>query len=249
MADATEATDATEALDAFLTRRTGWTWADVRRAIHSRRVSVGGVVCKKYHRALAAADEVRLDGAAVADGPDFGTLICHKPGGVACSHAEGDRPLIYDLVPASWRHPNLQSAGRLDRDTTGLIILTINGRLQISLTAPARALWKRYRIRFTGTLLGDAPARVATGLPLGERERACLPARLTLAGSDGSGCGVATLELCEGRHHQVKRMVRALGGQVVGLHRDRIGELELPGDLAPGMMRALSAEERLRLFA
>jgi 16S rRNA pseudouridine516 synthase len=238
-----------EALDAFLARRTGWTWAAVRRAIQCRRVAIGGVVCKRYHRQLAPAEPVALDGAPVADGPDLSTLICHKPGGVACSHADGDRPLIYDLVPAACRHPNLQTAGRLDRDTTGLIILTIDGRLQISITAPAQALWKSYRIRYRGELDGDAPALVARGVQLPEEERPCLPARLTLDGEDADGCRRAYLSLCEGRHHQVKRMVRALGGLVVGLHRDRIGALALPSDLAPGEMRALRADERRLLFA
>jgi len=152
-------------------------------------------------------------------------------------------------VPAACRHPNLQTAGRLDRDTTGLIILTIDGRLQLSITAPARALWKRYRIRYHGRLGSDAPARVAGCLQLPEEERPCLPARLALDGEDADGCGLATLELCEGRHHQVKRMVRALGGQPVGLHRDRIGGLTLPADLAPGELRVLRADERLLLFA
>jgi 16S rRNA pseudouridine516 synthase len=86
-------------------------------------------------------------------------------------------------------------------------------------------------------------------LQLVEEERPCLPARLTLDGPDADGCGLATLELCEGRHHQVKRMVRALGGLVVGLHRDRIGALALPADLAPGALRVLRADERLLLFA
>ena len=178
-----------EALDAFLTRRTGWTWADVRRAIQCRRVQVQGVVCKRYHRQLGGDETVELDGAHILDGPDHGTLICHKPRGVACSHAPGDQPLIYDLVPPAWRHPNLQTAGRLDRDTTGLIILTIDGRFQISLTAPERALWKRYRIRYSGTLAAGASEQVAAGLVLADEPRPCLPARLTLEAP-----GVAELE-------------------------------------------------------
>lgn len=251
-----------EALDAFLTRRTGLTWADVRRAIQTRRVRVRGVVCKRYHRQLDGDEAVELDGVRIMDGPNHGTLVCHKPGGVACSHAPGDAPLIYDLVPEGWRHPNLQTAGRLDRDTTGLIILTIDGRFQISLTAPERALWKRYRIRYTGTLRPFAVDHVAVGLALSDDGEPCLPARLLLddqpdAPADHPPLGDstdqvsrhATLELCEGRHHQVKRMIRELGGQVVQLHRDRIGALDLPRDLASGQMRALGAEERALLVA
>lgn len=238
-----------EPLDAFLARRTGRSWAEVRHAIQQRRVRVRGVVCKHYHRVLEPGDAVELDGQAVPDGPDASTLVCHKPAGVACSHADEDAPLIYDLVPAAFRHPNLQTAGRLDRDTTGLILFTIDGRFQISLTAPERALWKRYRIRYAGTLADDAEARVAAGLRLPDESQPCLPARLAVGATGAGGRGQATLELCEGRHHQVKRMIAALGGLVVELHRDRIGGLDLPGDLAPGAMRPLSLAERRAIFA
>jgi 16S rRNA pseudouridine516 synthase len=238
-----------EPLDAYLTRRTGWTWAEVRRAIQRRRVTVRGVVCKRYHRQLDPGDAVVLDGAAILDGANLGTLVCHKPAGVACSHAPGDAPLIYDLVPESARHPNLQTAGRLDRDTTGLIILTIDGRFQIRLTAPGHALWKRYRIHYTGQLRDQAREDVTAGLILPDEPDPCLPARLTLESGGADGLGRATLEICEGRHHQVKRMIRTLGGQVVRLHRDRIGALDLPEDLAAGAMRALGADERALLLA
>ncbi len=237
-----------ESLDAFLTRRSGRSWAEVRRAIQQRRVRVRGVVCKHYHREIGGGDVVELDGQPIADGPDTSTLICHKSAGVACSHAPEDTPLIYDLVPVELRHPNLQTAGRLDRDTTGLILLTIDGRFQISLTAPQVALWKRYRVRYRGSLCADAVARVATGLPLPDETSPCLPARLALHEQDADG-GSASLELREGRHHQVKRMILALGGLVIGLHRDRIGGLDLPADLAPGTMRPIAPLERAAIRA
>lgn len=233
-------------MDLYLARRGVGTWAEVRRLIQRERVRVAGMVCKRYHRQLATDEPVTVDGVEIADGPDASSLLCHKPAGVACSHAPIDAPLIYDLVPAAWRHPNLQTAGRLDRDTTGLIVLTIDGRWLQSLVAPERTRWKRYRIAHSGTLPDDAVARVAAGLPIGGEERPCLPARLTID-PPADGLGRATLELCEGRHHQVKRMIDALGGRVVRLHRDRIGGLDLPGDLAPGTFRPVSADERAAL--
>lgn len=234
-----------EPLDYFLARRGVGTWAAVRGLIQTCRVRVDGVVCKHYRRALGPASVVSVDGVEIGDGEDTGTLICHKPAGVACSHAPQDAPLIYDLVPEAWRHPNLQTVGRLDRDTTGLILFTIDGTWAQQVVAPQRARWKRYRIAFSGTLVPDAVARVAAGLPIGGEAAPCLPARLALDGVAADGLGTATLELCEGRHHQVKRMIDALGGRVERLHRDRIAALELPADLAPGMMRPSTPAERL----
>jgi 16S rRNA pseudouridine516 synthase len=232
-----------EPLDYFLARRHVGAWADVRGLIQTCRVRVDGVVCKHYRLALHDGVVVTVDGVEIADGDDTGTLICHKPVGHACSHAPQDTPLIYDLVPEAWRHPNLQTVGRLDRDTTGLILFTIDGTWAQQIVAPKRARWKRYRIIFSGMLADDAVERVAVGLPIGGEPTPCLPARLSIEGIDADGLGHATLELCEGRHHQVKRMIDALGGRVVRLHRDRIGRLDLPADLMPGMMRPLSAAE------
>ena len=232
-----------EPLDYFLARRRVGTWAEVRGLIQTCRVRVDGVVCKHYRRALHDGVVVTVDGVEVTDGEDAGTLVCNKPAGYACSHAPEDAPLIYDLVPEAWRHPNLQTVGRLDRDTTGVILFTIDGTWAQQIVAPERERWKRYRIGFSGTLAPDAVERVAIGLPIGGETMPCLPARLALDGIDVDGCGRATLELCEGRHHQVKRMIDALGGRVVRLHRDRIGGLELPVDLQPGTMRPLSAAE------
>ncbi len=212
--------------------------------IQSCRVRVDGVVCKHYRRSLPPGCVVSVDGATVADGEDTGTLICHKPAGYACSHAPQDAPLIYDLVPPAWRHPNLQTVGRLDRDTTGLLLFTIDGSWAQQIVAPKRARWKRYRLAFSGRLAADAVERVAVGLLLGGEDTPCLPARLTIDGVATDGLGLATLELCEGRHHQVKRMIDALGGRVVRLHRDRIAALELPADLEPGSMRPVTAMER-----
>ena len=237
-----------EPLDYFLARRRVGSWADVRRLIQRCHVRVDGVVCKHYRRWLDDTSAVTVDGVEITDGEDTGTLICHKPMGVACSHAPQDAPLIYDLVPEDWRHPNLQTVGRLDRDTTGLIIFTIDGPWAQQVVEPEHARWKRYRIAYSGTLAPDAVARIAAGLVIGGESTPCLPARLISEGMAVDGLGRAALELCEGRHHQVKRMIDALGGKVEHLHRDRIGALELPVDVAVGTMRPLHPAERAALM-
>lgn len=228
-----------ELLDRFLIRTTGLAGAEVRRAIHGKRAAVNGVMTQKYHRRLRADDQVAFDGAAVADQPDRSVVICHKPAGLACSHGQQDAPLIYDIVPAHLTHPDLNTVGRLDRNTTGLLLLTFDGKFLIRVTAPEHKQPKRYRIGFSGALAPDAAERAAAGLMIDGYDTPCAPAQLSL---DGPGC--ATVVIHEGRHHQVKKMIAALGGKVVTLHRDRIGGLELPPDLAPGEMRILRTEER-----
>ncbi|MCS6970785.1 MAG: pseudouridine synthase [Planctomycetota bacterium] len=231
-----------EPLDRFLARAARLPRAAARRAIHERRVAVNGVPTQKYHRALAAADRVACDGVELGDPPDDSILVCHKPAGYACSHAARDAPLIYELVPERWRHPDLQTVGRLDRDTTGLLLLTHDGRFLIRVADPQHGIAKRYRVRYEGALPEDAVARCAQGLALPDDPRPCLPAQLEI-----DGPGSAWLSIREGRHHQVKRMFAALGCRVLALHREMIGGLELPADLAPGAMRPARPEELQRL--
>lgn len=234
-----------EPLDRFLVRRLRRSWSDVHILVQRRRVTVNGGCCPYYHRPIAPGDVVAVDGEPVGDGPEDGVVLCHKPIGVACSHQAEHAPLLYDLVPPRLRHPDLQAAGRLDRGTTGLIVLTIDGALIQRLTCPGRS-WKRYTLRWRGRLREDAVALVAAGMALPDDPIPCRPARLDLR-PEGDG-GEATIELCEGRNHQVKRMLRVLGGEVVALHRDRLGGLDLPPDLAPGAMRAARDDELTRLL-
>ncbi len=231
-----------EPLDRFLTRCLGVTWVASRHAVHARRVAVNGVVTQKYHRSLRVDDRVALDGLDLGDPPDRMILVCHKPTGLACSHDQQDAPLVYAIVPDALQHPNLNTVGRLDRNTSGLLLLTSDGKFLVRVAAPERKLPKRYRIGYDGVLAAHAIEHCAQGVMIDGFDTPCRPAALTL-----DGPGLATLEISEGRHHQVKRMIAALGGKVMTLHRDRIGGLELPGDLAPGSMRVITAEEIARL--
>lgn len=233
-----------EPLDRFLVRTTGLGWTDVRHGIHAKRAAVNGVMTQKYHRRLRPDDRVAWDGVAIADTPDRSILVCHKPVGLACSHGQQDAPLIYGIVPPELAHPDLNTVGRLDRNTSGLLLLTCDGKFLIRVTAPERKLPKRYRVGFAGELAADAGAQAAAGLMIHGYDTPCAPAELRV-----DSPGQATVVISEGRHHQVKRMIAALGGSVTSLHRDRIGGLGLPPDLAPGAMRILRPEERAALGA
>ena len=228
-------------LDAFLAR-TGWgTRKTVKGLIRSGRVSLDGEPCRKAGEWIDGR-VVRVDDAIVEPPPSVLHLAIHKPVGFACSHDEREAPLLFDLVPDAWVGLDLQAAGRLDRETSGLIVLTTDGGFVHRLTHPSKKVEKRYRIEYEGELDADAEARCAEGIVLDDDEAPTKPARLECGGP-----GLATLHLREGRRHQVRRMIAALGGHVVALHRDRVGGYDLPEDLAPGDCLPLDDDDLERL--
>lgn len=229
-------------LDAFLSHQGLGSRSEVRNLIRAGLVTVGGEVCRDAARHLRG-QAVTARGQAVVPGVAEATLIVHKPLGLACSHDPAEAPLLESLYPAALIHLALEPAGRLDRDTSGLLIVTSDGQLIHRLTNPKQRIEKRYRISFVGQLSAHAVDRCAKGLTLPDDERPTLPARLELHEP-----GEATLHLTEGRYHQVRRMIAELGGEVVRLHRDRIGSLELPADLAAGACRDLATAELAALF-
>ncbi len=173
-------------------------------------------------------------------------LALNKPRGYACSHATREAPIIDSLLPEALRGIGLQAVGRLDRDTSGLLILTTDGPLIHRLGQPGSGVEKAYRVGYRGVLPVDAVERFSAGLRLEGFAQPTRAARLVIesAGRFGSAnagerLGQATVVLHEGRHHQIKRMFRALRTKVVTLHRERIGGYVLPPDLAPGAVAPL----------
>ena len=228
-------------LDALLARAGFGTRKEVRGLIRSGSVRVDGEVCRKAGEWVG--DRVVLVGdERVEPPPDTLQLAVHKPVRLACSHDQREAPLLYDLIPVAWQGLGLEAAGRLDRATSGLIVLSTDGQWIHRLTHPSRKVSKRYRIEYDGELVADAVERCARGLELGSDDAPTAPAKLQL-----DAPGRATLWLREGRQHQVRRMMRALGAEVTALHRDRIGDYALPDDLAPGELRRLGDDDLERL--
>ncbi|GJD48235.1 Ribosomal small subunit pseudouridine synthase A [Methylobacterium crusticola] len=191
------------------------------------------------------AARLRVDGEAL-DPPPGLVVMLHKPLGVTCSHKEAG-PLVYGLLPPRWRRrdPALSTVGRLDKDTSGLLLLTDDGALLHRIISPKARVAKRYRVTLDRPLRGDEGAALASGTLMLEGEDApLLPVALEAHGPDR-----AAVTLTEGRYHQVRRMFAALGNHVVALHRDRVGGLDLPEDLAPGAYRVLGEAEVARVFA
>lgn len=189
-------------------------------------------------------DAIRIDGQPLDPAPGLCVLL-HKPVGTTCSTKDAGR-LVYDLLPPRWRRrqPVLSTVGRLDRDTSGLLLLTDDGGLLHRIISPKAQLPKVYEATLAQPLRGDEAATFASGtLLLAGETRPLLPAALEVIEPRR-----VRLTLHEGRYHQVRRMFAALGNHVSALHRSRIGGLSLEG-LAEGQWRVLEAADLARLFA
>lgn len=186
---------------------------------------------------LAHAD-LRFDGEKLD--PDASAVVMlHKPLGVTCSTKDPGR-IVYDILPMRWRFrkPAISPIGRLDRDTSGLLLFTADGTFLHRVISPRSNVPKVYDVTLARPLGGHEKDLFASGTMMLESEtKPLLPADLTVKGEK-----TATLTLHEGRYHQIRRMFAAIGNHVEALHRARIGDLTL-GDLQEGQWRELTAEE------
>ncbi|AWN55692.1 16S rRNA pseudouridine(516) synthase [Methylobacterium sp. 17Sr1-1] len=172
-------------------------------------------------------------------------LMLHKPLGVTCSHKEAG-PLVYGLLPPRWRQrePALSTIGRLDKETSGLLLLTDDGALLHRIISPKASVSKRYQVTLDRPLRGDEGAIFSSGtLMLEGEEKPLLPVTLEVHEPTR-----AAVTLTEGRYHQVRRMFAAVGNHVAALHRDRIGALDLPADLEPEQYRVMGEGDVARVF-
>lgn len=212
----------------YCSRREARDWID------AGRVTVAGRLADDPGDKAAPA-LVQVDGEPL-DHPEGLLLLMHKPLGRVCSHDGREGPTVYDLLPERWRrrNPVVTTIGRLDKDTSGLLLLTDQSELVHKLTSPKHKVPKIYRATLDADLPADTGAKFASGTLLlrGETEP-CAPAELRALGPRE-----AELTLTEGRYHQVRRMFSAVGCEVLTLTRLRFGHLEL-GTVAPGMWREL----------
>jgi 16S rRNA pseudouridine516 synthase len=208
-----------------------------------------GMVTDAQGEVLYADDQVpheaiRIDGEPL-DPPAGLLLMLHKPVGYTCSTKDPGR-IVYDLLPPRFRlrSPVLSTVGRLDRDTSGLLLMTDDGSLLHRIVSPKTRLPKVYEVTLAEDLRGDEADIFASGTLMLESEKEPLaPAHLEVVDPR-----FARLTLTEGRYHQVRRMFAAVGNHVVSLHRSRIGGLALD-ELPAGQWRILDDADRDRLFA
>jgi len=172
-------------------------------------------------------------------------VMLNKPVGVTCSHKDVG-PLVYRLLPERWqrRDPAISAIGRLDKDTSGLLLLTDDGTFLHQVISPRRHIPKRYLATLDRPLKANEAEVFASGALMLENEtRPLLPAALEVIPPHE-----AALTITEGRYHQVRRMFAAVGNHVTALHRVSIGGLALPDDLAPGAFIVLDERQRLAVM-
>jgi len=206
-------------------------------AIAAKRVRVDGVVVTDGHHPVDRFTLVELDDA-VLQAPERALyLMLHKPVGILSATKDDQHPTVIDLIDDPDKH-TLHIAGRLDRSTSGLVLLTNDGRWSKRLMAAEEKVPKVYLAETLDPIAQDAVAAFASGFYFHTEDITTLPAELIILGERQ-----ARLTLHEGRYHQVKRMFHRVGNRVVNLHRESIGALVLPADLPPGAWRALRPEE------
>jgi 23S rRNA pseudouridine2605 synthase len=223
------------------------------------RVAVNGVVVTELGSKVdPERDVVTVDGVVHTLADSHAYVMLYKPSGYITTMSDPQgRPCVASLVPTE-RYPGLFPVGRLDGDTTGLLLFTTNGEAGNSMLHPSRHVWKRYVALVRGVPTARQLERLREGVPLDDGTSA--PAKAVLLAPDdraaipvsAEGCpyghAVVQLTIHEGKKHQVKRMLKAIGHEVVRLHRDSFGPLELTG-LMPGEWRPLTAEERSAIEA
>ena len=222
---------------------------DVQAMIVGGDVVLDGAPARKIDAKVeATADLPRrlfVEGRPVDPPPPL-TLMLHKPLGVVCSHREPGRS-VYELFPRRWRarQPVLSTIGRLDGDTSGLLLVTDDGALLHKIISPKNHVPKRYHATLARPLAGAEEEVFAAGaLMLEGEDKPLAPARLEVLTPT-----TAWLTITEGRYHQVRRMFTAVGNHVEALHRDRVGGLDLPGDLEASYYRIMSERDLDAVFS
>lgn len=231
-------------LDRYLAGSGYGTRSEVKELIRKGVVQVNGQVVRDS--SLQVAD----DGSAVVLVKNQSThyqrylhLMLHKPVGLVTALDDRRLPTIADLIPPRYRHAGLFPVGRLDRDATGLLILTNDGTFGHRLASPHWQVWKTYRVDVEGEPFDDRDeGRFLAGIVLADGQ-ICRPARLIVIGPRA-----AALAIHEGKFHQVKKMMLATGRKVTRLHRYEIGPLRLDEQLLPGECRELTELERQSLY-
>ena len=209
---------------------------------HGRICDLSGTIL--HAKSSCDASQLLLDGVRI-DPPQGVVLMLHKPCGYTCSTRDPNQ-VVYDLLPPRFRlrNPIIAPIGRLDRPTSGLLLLTDDGQLQHRITAPKAHLPKSYIAELAQPLRGHEAAAFASGTIMLDGESAPLqPACLSIISEK-----LVRVVITEGRYHQVRRMFACVGNHVENLHREKIGQLGL-GELAEGAWRVLTADELALVFA
>lgn len=213
-----------------------------RGLIRDERVAVNGTICDDPFADIPTANLVfSVDG---VDWPyaEFASLMLNKPAGYECSRKPQHHPSVLELLPRPLRERDVQPIGRLDEDTTGLLLITDDGQLNHQLSSARRKVPKIYLATTKHPLDQAQIDQLLAGVLLNDE-----PEPIAAAGAEIVGDHLLRLTVTEGKYHQVKRMVAAVGNRVEALHREAVGQLSLPDDLPPGEWRWLTPADLEKL--
>ena len=223
-------------LDRWLATLSVGSRSEVKQWIRGGQAAVNGQAVSDPARSFETEkDRLSLNGKEL-DGRVFRHVMLHKPAGILTAARDAKQPTVMDLLPPVYRGVGCMPVGRLDKDTTGLLLLTTDGELNHRLLSPGRHVDKRYRALTDGELKPEDVEAFAAGMDLGDFT--ARPAKLTILGPS-----LAEVVISEGKFHQVKRMFAAVGREVLQLHRRSFGPLELDPALQEGQWRELTEEE------
>lgn len=224
-------------LDKFISQQLGISRAISGREIRANRVTIDDEVIRDASFKLQPEHQVAFDGNPLAQqhGPRY--FMLNKPQGYVCSTEDPDHPTVLYFLEEPSAH-KLHAAGRLDIDTTGLVLMTDDGKWSHRITSPRHHCEKTYYVTLNAPVADDTAEQFAAGIQLHNEKDLTKPAQLEVVTPTE-----VRLTISEGRYHQVKRMFAAVGNHVVGLHRERIGGIILDSELAEGEYRQLTAQE------
>ena len=226
-------------LDKFLSEALGIPRSESRKRITKGQVTVDGAACKKADAQIDEKTAQVACGGTPLTHAEFVYLMLNKPDGVVSASRDKRDTTVTDLVAAAFPRRQLFPAGRLDKTSTGFVLLTDDGTFAHEILAPKRHVSKTYTVVLDTPLTEEMRTGFAAGVTLADGT-ALSPAEVTALSADGLTVRVV---LRQGVYHQIKRMFGVYGAGVNGLHRDAIGGLALDAALAPGQWRELSAEE------
>ena len=222
-------------LDALLSRLGYGSRSEVQRLIRRGAVAVDGSAARDPSQGVLPGASLSVDGLAV-DSRIERTVMLHKPAGVLTAARDPKAATVMDLLPPVYRSLSCMPVGRLDKDTTGLLLLTTDGELAHRLISPKREIEKTYLATTDTPLQTEDVSAFAWGLVLSDFT--AKPAVLEIVDAN-----TARITVTEGKYHQVRRMLAACGHETLALHRERVGPLHLDAALRPGEMRELTADE------
>ncbi len=223
-------------LDKYLSNFSGLSRKEARQIIKQGDVLVDGHMITDPTCNIADNAQVNWSGMTVAPaGPRY--FMLHKPAGYVCANRDSQHPTVFELMDVD-DVESLQVAGRLDIDTTGLVLITDDGQWNHRVTSPKAHKAKIYQVQLADPINTDAIELFANGILLRSEKKRTRPAQLAIISPHQ-----VRLTLHEGKYHQVKRMFAALNNHVVQLHRERIADITLDEGLQPGQYRPLTSAE------